>query len=304
MILIHGRAGMVLREQRLPARMRYSVARFSSGLSLYFQLTDRAMPSWLSANRGCTDRVEGRASESTDSRKKVFAMNTIYGRSFVAALMLAATASDVLSQDKSSVLTSIEVKMLVASNLPQDHARLQEHFGALADQYNREASRFAAAANVLSGNPNHPPAVSPSIKHRQAADSKLRAAAVLRELAAHHGRQAEGLASTAPPDGARFENGDGAPLPTDAQARAIVATADTPAEHRALEEYFVAIADQHAAAAERQMAKAQRTQASSMRSPAVVAAAVQFSEQARRSRELERDARAAADEQRRLAGKR
>jgi hypothetical protein len=48
-VLIDGRTGVALSSQRLPSRRRYGVGRFSSGLSLFLQLMDRAMPDWLGA---------------------------------------------------------------------------------------------------------------------------------------------------------------------------------------------------------------------------------------------------------------
>jgi hypothetical protein len=51
-ILIDGRSGTTLLSQRLPSRMRYGVGRWSSGLSLYFQLMDRSMPDWFRAIAG------------------------------------------------------------------------------------------------------------------------------------------------------------------------------------------------------------------------------------------------------------
>lgn len=48
-VLIDGRTGTALSTQKLPSRMRYGLGRFSSGLSLYLQLMDRAMPDWFRA---------------------------------------------------------------------------------------------------------------------------------------------------------------------------------------------------------------------------------------------------------------
>ena len=48
-VLIDGRTGTAVSTQKLPSRMRYGLGRFSSGLSLYLQLMDRAMPDWYRA---------------------------------------------------------------------------------------------------------------------------------------------------------------------------------------------------------------------------------------------------------------
>ena len=51
-VLIDGRTGAQLGRQKLPAQMRYGAGRSSSGLSLYFQLMDRALPDWFRAIAG------------------------------------------------------------------------------------------------------------------------------------------------------------------------------------------------------------------------------------------------------------
>jgi hypothetical protein len=48
-VLIDGRTGMAISTKKLPTRMRYGIGRSSSGLSLFLQLMDRAMPDWLGA---------------------------------------------------------------------------------------------------------------------------------------------------------------------------------------------------------------------------------------------------------------
>jgi hypothetical protein len=48
-VLIDGRTGVPISSQKLPTRRRYGVGRFSSGLSLFFELMDKAMPDWLGA---------------------------------------------------------------------------------------------------------------------------------------------------------------------------------------------------------------------------------------------------------------
>ncbi|MGH9258058.1 MAG: hypothetical protein ACRD3C_26150 [Vicinamibacterales bacterium] len=53
-VLIDGRTGMSVSTQKLPARMRYGAGRFTSGLSLYLQLMDRAMPDWFRAIAGAS----------------------------------------------------------------------------------------------------------------------------------------------------------------------------------------------------------------------------------------------------------
>lgn len=53
-VIIDGGSGQVLSTRKLPSRMRYGVGRFSSGLALYFQMMDQAMPDWFGAITGTT----------------------------------------------------------------------------------------------------------------------------------------------------------------------------------------------------------------------------------------------------------
>ena len=51
-VLIDGRSGEVVSTTKLPSRMRYGTDRVASGLSLYLQMMDQAMPDWLQAITG------------------------------------------------------------------------------------------------------------------------------------------------------------------------------------------------------------------------------------------------------------
>jgi hypothetical protein len=184
-------------------------------------------------------------------------MRTIFSRTFLAGFALVAIATGAAAQDRTALLTSIEVKELVARAQPSDHARLRDHFAALANSYAADAQRQKATAQVLTGNPNHPPAVSPGARYLRRADAATQSATTLRELADHHGRLAAGRASQAPANSARFENGEGAPAPTDAQLRELSAGARTAADHRALEQYFSGLAENYTRAARRHDAMAQ-----------------------------------------------
>jgi hypothetical protein len=53
-VIIDGGSGQVRSTRKLPSRMRYGVGRFSSGLALYFQMMDQAMPDWFGAITGTT----------------------------------------------------------------------------------------------------------------------------------------------------------------------------------------------------------------------------------------------------------
>lgn len=226
-------------------------------------------------------------------------MRTIFSRTLVAGLALVAIATGAAAQDRTALLTSIEVKELVARAQPNDHARLRDHFAALSERYAVDAQRQKAMAKVMTGNPNHPPAVSPGVRHVRLADAATQSATTLRELSEHHGRLAAGLPSQAPVNSARFENGEGAPVPTDAQLRELSAGARTAADNRALEEYFTGLAEKYAKDAQRHDAMAQSYRGhANDRSGSFAAWAVHCEALAKTSRESASRARATATEHR------
>ncbi|MBI4887252.1 MAG: hypothetical protein HY824_09170 [Acidobacteria bacterium] len=166
----------------------------------------------------------------------------------LASLALLASAAMASAQTQSSViLNALEVRRLVAGAEPADHARLYAHFTALADRYADEAGRHMQLARAMGGNPNRHMSRSSSAHCTRLAELNASSAATLRELATHHEQLASGFASTAPADGARFENGEGAAEPTDAELTALAAGAHTPADHRSLEEYFLTLASRYTA---------------------------------------------------------
>lgn len=231
--------------------------------------------------------------------RKVIVMRTISSRTLFAGLALVAVATGAAAQDRTVLLTSIEVKELAARAQPADHARLRDHFGALADTYSVAAERDKATAQVLTGNPNHPPAVSPGIRYLRRGDAAIQSASTLRELSAHHGRLAAGQTSQAPANSARFENGEGAPAPTDAQLRELSAGARTAADHRILEQYFSGLAEKYSRDARRHdsMARGYRGHAND-RSGSFAALAVHCDGLAKSSRASANAALAAAAEHR------
>ena len=226
-------------------------------------------------------------------------MRTIFSRTFFAGLALLAIATGAAAQDRTALLTSIEVKEFVARAEPNDHARLRDHFAALADTYAVDAQRQKAMAQVFTGNPNHPPAVSPGVRHLRLAEAATQSVTILRELSAYHGRLAAGQTSRAPANGARFENGEGAPAPTDAQLRELSDGARTAADHRVLEEYFSGLAEKYTRDAQRHEAMAQSYRGhANDRSGSFAAWAVHCEGLAKSSRESANKARAAATEHR------
>ena len=218
----------------------------------------------------------------------------------LSALALAAFATGAVAQDRSVLLTNIEVNQLAASGTPADDQRLRDHFAALAARYEADARKHRAMAQVMPGNPSHPFGISPGwyLLRLAATDEKI--AATLRELSAYYGDLAAGHPSTAPPDSTRFERGEGSPEPSDAQIRELIVRARTPADHRNLEEYFNTRAEQYTNAAERYAVFAQMYRGEPRRTiggdPTV-----HYDRMATRYRDLANDARAEAARQRQLA---
>lgn len=213
----------------------------------------------------------------------------------VAALAFLAFAGTAAAQTPSSaVLNTLEVRRLVGSADAGDQARLASHFSALAERYEARARRHTAMAKS-DGNPNHPIA-GLAMYHQRQARLNAQSAATLRELAAHHQRLAMGTASAAPRDGADFEAGAGALTPTDEDLVALAAKARTPADHRALEEYFVTLEKQYTADVAEHVAMA-----NTYRGTRIAWAAVHCDQLAKRARESAQRAKEAAATHSRLA---
>ena len=226
-------------------------------------------------------------------------MRTIFTRTVFAGLALLALTTAARAQDRSRLLTSIEVKEFVTSSRPADHARLRDHFAALADKYTSDARRYRNVAVAMTGNPNHPPVVPPGARWSRAADQADESASVARELSAHHGRLADGRSSQAPAGADRFEAGKGAPAPTEAQLNELAASARTPAQHRSLVEYYTTLAEKQTTAADRYTAKAQAYRAQVRKG--YVDPAIHFDRLAKQSRESADAARAEAAKHAQLA---
>ena len=220
-------------------------------------------------------------------------MRTIHVRTILAGLALVVSTTGAAAQDRSALLTSIEVKELAASPRPVDHARLRDHFAALAGKYTMDARRYRAFAQTMTGNPNHPPAVPPGARWTNMAERSEASAEMVRALAAHHDRLASGRPSQSPPDTARFEAGEGAPAPTEAQLGELAAGARTPAQHRILAEYYITLADTQTTAATRYAALAQTYRGLTLRSAGDVPA-LHYERLVRESRRLAGQARAEA----------
>jgi hypothetical protein len=225
-------------------------------------------------------------------------MRTIHFRSFaLAAAAFAAAAGTVAAQERpTGLLNTLEVQQLVTRAEPADNARLSVHFSALAAQYAAEAKRHTAMSQSFVGNPNRNLGTGMSVHCKQLADLNTQSATTLRELAAYHEKLASGATAAAPKGGAAFQGGAGAQEPTDKELATLAAKAGTPAEHHALEEYFLTLAKRYRADAD-----AHVTLSQTYRGTRMAAAAVHQDRLAQLSRDAVKEANAAANMHKQLA---
>jgi hypothetical protein len=215
----------------------------------------------------------------------------------LAAAALLALAGTLGAQERpNGVLNSLEVRQLVARAEPADNARLAVHFSALADRYTAEAKRHVSMSQSFVGNPSRNLGSGMSIHCKRLADLNTQSATTVRELAEYHDKLAAGAPATAPRDGARFQGGAGAPEPTGKELNALAANARTPAEHKALEEYFLTLATRDTTTADEHVALAQV-----YRGTRIAQAAVMQDRLAGLARDSAKEATAAADMHKQLA---
>jgi hypothetical protein len=226
-------------------------------------------------------------------------MKTLQIRSlWIPALAFLVFAGNAPAQDRSpAVLNTLEVQQLVKRAEPGDSARLAAHFTALADRYTAEAKRHTSMAQSFVGNPSRNLGTGMSAHCKQLADLNTKSATELRELATYHQKLASGATATPPAGGARFEGGAGAPVPSEQELNAMAAKASSPADHRALEEYFLTLAKRYTADATQHA-----TTASTYRGTKIAQAAVHCDNVVRLSRDAAKEATAAAEMHKQLAG--
>jgi hypothetical protein len=226
-------------------------------------------------------------------------MRTVYFRPLsIAAIAILTFAGSLAAQEKpSGLLNSVEVQQLVKRAEPGDNARLAAHFTALADSYSAEAKRHMSMAQSFVGNPSRNLGTGMSAHCKHLADLNTKSATELRELAAYHQKLASGVTAPPPAAGARFEGGAGAPAPTEQELNAMAARASSPAEHHALEEYFLTLAKRYTAEA-----TAHATTAIAYRGTKIGQAAVHCDNLVKLSRDAAKEATAAAAMHKQLAG--
>jgi hypothetical protein len=226
-------------------------------------------------------------------------MRTIHFRSLALAAVAALTfAANGAAQDRApGLLNNLEVRQLVARAEPGDQAQLSAHFTALGDRYAAEAKRHISMSQSFIGNPSRNLGTGMSAHCKRLADLNTQSATTVRELAAYHTKLASGTPATPPRDAARFQAGAGASEPTEKELNALAAKASTPAEHRGLEEYFLTLAKRYTAEANEHVALAQ-----AYRGTRIAQAAVHHDRLAGLSRDGAKEATAAAEMHKQLAG--
>jgi len=204
------------------------------------------------------------------------------------------------AQTPPALLNSVEVQRLVGSSDPTAHARLRDHFTALAATYDAQARQHSAMAQGFAGNPTHPmPGMSEHCK--RLADIATQEATTVREIATFHKQLAAGAPATVPKNATPYEGGKGAPTPSDKQLQALAANARTPADHRSLAEYYLGVAKAQEAAATQHAAMAQSYRASSNRQGSASDPAIHCDRMVMLARAAAKEARAAVEQHQQLA---
>lgn len=194
-------------------------------------------------------------------------MRTIH-LAVLAVGLLALSVANATAQT-SPTLNIIEVQKLVASGTPDADASLAAHFTALAEESAAEAKRHAAMSTGFGRNPGRQLGTNMTAHCNRLAGLNRQAAATIGELAAHHTKLAAGVPSIVPPKAAAYHSGKGARVPTDGELRALAAKASTPADHRALMEYFNEVATRHTRTANEHQAMSMSYRGTRMPSAAV-----------------------------------
>jgi hypothetical protein len=224
-------------------------------------------------------------------------MRTVHhSLALAAGVLLTMTGSVAAQQKPAEVLNSLEVRQLVARAEPADHVRLSAHFTALGERYAAEAERHISMSQGFVGNPSRTLGAGMSVHCKRLADLNTQSATTVRELAAYHDTLSTGATATPPRDGARFQGGAGAPEPTGKELNVLAAKANKPAEHRALGEYFVALAKRYTAEATEHVTLAQ-----TYRGTRIAQAAVMHDRLAGLARDSAKEATAAAETHNALA---
>ena len=178
----------------------------------------------------------------------------------IGTLAASAMAGTAAARTTTGVLNTLEVQRLVREDTVAAHVVLSRHYMALADEFAGDAARLDALAILPVGTPNHQVTSGAEVRRLRQAEDAMACSEAARRMAAYHEFLSMGMAPTPPPERTLFDGGFGAPSPTAAEMKAIVAAARGAADHRALEEYFTRMAVHHTGDA-----KARATLASNLR---------------------------------------
>jgi hypothetical protein len=145
------------------------------------------------------------------------------------------------------LLSTGEVRELMASPAPANHVKLHAHFTALSTRYDTDASRHTAFARSAAGTSRGANAAAAS-HHERLAALALESATITSALATHHRTLSTGEASTAPRGGEVFEAGAGAPaIPPEKRLQQLAVRAERPSEHGQVREYYLMLAKEYEA---------------------------------------------------------
>ena len=225
-------------------------------------------------------------------------MRTIHRRSLLLASLAVLTfvASGIAQERPSGLLNNLEVRQLAARAEPADNARLVAHFNALADRYTAEAKRHVSMSQSFVGHPSRNLGTEMSAHCKRLADLNTQSATTVRELAGYHEKLAAGSSAQPPRGGAPFQGGAGAPEPTAKELNTLAAKASMPAEHKALEEYFLTLVKRYTTTADEHVTLAQ-----AYRGTKIAQASAIHDHLARLARDSAKEASAAADMHKQLA---
>jgi hypothetical protein len=154
---------------------------------------------------------------------------------FLFPIVALTAASGLAAQDKP--LTASQVSQLISLGDPAAHARLSAHFAALAERQAADVKIHTAMQQAYA-NSGKPSGLG-MVNHCKALVGRAQeSGASLRELSAYHSKLAGGASVTS--GLAILEPATG--RPSDAELRRLAATAETAADHRALQNYFTSVA--------------------------------------------------------------
>ena len=209
-------------------------------------------------------------------------------------------ASPLAAQTNSGILNSLEVKRLVTEATPAANAALANHFAALANKYAAEAAAHRVMASAYAGNPNHSLGDGMGLHCRNLAELATDSAKTAREMVTYHTDLAAGASPEPPKGAAAFDAGKGAPAPTPDELKRLAAAAHTPADHRAMEEYFLTLAKQKTTEATAHATMANSYRVSGQRRGSEFAA-MHCDSLAKQARDAAKEATASAELHRQLA---